>query len=161
MLVVSDTSPISTLFAIGELGLLRKVFGEVVIPEKVFAELSRLKDFGYDLSELKGATWLIVRPAQDTTAVKELSNQLDPGESEAIVLAQELEADFLLIDERRGWKVANALGIKTVGVLGVFLEAKKKKLIPAVAPLLDEIQAKAGFYLGESLRREVLLLADE
>jgi len=161
MLVVSDTSPISTLYAVGKMNLLRDLFGEVIIPAKVFAELSRLKEFGYDLAELEGAPWLVVRPARDSTAVKDLSKQLDPGESEAIVLAQELEADFLLIDERRGWKIANALGIKTVGVLGVLLEAKKKKLIPAVAPLLDEIQNVAGFYLGESLRREVLLLAGE
>ncbi len=161
MLVVSDTSPISTLFAIGKLSLLHALFGEVVIPARVFAELSRLKDFGYDLTELEESSWLIVRPARDVTAVSDLSKQLDPGESEAIVLAQELEADFLLIDERKGWKVANRLGIKTVGVLGVLLEAKKRKLMPAVAPLLDEIQNVAGFYLGDSLRREVLLLAGE
>jgi predicted nucleic acid-binding protein len=161
MLVVSDTSPVSTLFAIGKLGLLRDLFGVVVIPSMVLAELSRLKEFGYDISEIEEAHWLIVHTAQDTTAVKNLSNQLDPGESEAIVLAQELRADFLLIDERKGRKVANTLGFKTVGVLGILLEAKKQKLVFEVAPLLDEIQNVAGFYLGESLRREVLLLAGE
>jgi len=147
MLVVSDTSPISTLFAVGKLNLLRDLFDEVIIPAKVFDELSRLKEFGYDLAELENAGWLVVRPAQDAIAVKDLSKQLDSGESEAIILAQELGADFLLIDERRGWKIANALGIKTVGVLGVLLEAKKKKLVPAVAPLLDEIQNSPGFIL--------------
>jgi predicted nucleic acid-binding protein len=161
MLVVSDTSPVSTLFAIGKLGLLRDLFGVVVIPSMVLAELSRLKEFGYDISEIEEAPWLIVQTAQDTTAVKNLSNQLDPGESEAIVLAQELRADFLLIDERKGRKVASTLGFKTVGVLGILLEAKKQKLVFEVAPLLDEIQNVAGFYLGESLRREVLLLAGE
>ncbi|GEM_PF-1460895 len=89
MLVVSDTSPISTLFVVGKLNLLRDLFGEVVIPANVFAELSRLKEFGYDLADLENAPWLVVRPARDTTAVKDLSNQLAPGESEAIVLAQE------------------------------------------------------------------------
>jgi len=67
----------------------------------------------------------------------------------------------MLIDERRGWKIANSLGIKTVGVLGVLLKAKSEGLIHEVASILNDLEKLAGFWMGESLRKEVLSLAGE
>ncbi len=161
MIVVSDTSPISNLHVIGRLHLLHDLFGAIVVPRAVISELSKLTDFGYDISAIENAPWLSVQSATDILAVTRLTKQLDPGESEAIVLAQELGAAFLLIDERRGWKIANAMGIKTIGVLGVLLKAKSEGLIPVVSPVLHDIESIAGFWMSESLRKEVLLQAGE
>ncbi len=161
MIVVSDTSPISNLLVIGQLDLLRVLFGKIIMPERVLHELARLHDFGYDISEITSANWISVLPVGDAQAVFELSKQLDPGESEAIVLAQELKADFLLIDERRGWKIANSLKIKTVGVLGVLLKAKAEGHISTISPLLVDLETKAGFWLGDALKKEVLARAGE
>ena len=87
MIVVSDTTIISSLFKIGRLDLLPAAFPEVVIPVSVFEELKELEAFSYDISPIANATWMIVQEASDRDMVLELSQTLDPGESEAIVLA--------------------------------------------------------------------------
>lgn len=161
MVVVSDASPVSNLFVIGKLGLLHELFGNIILPGRVLFELSKLTDFGYDISPISQSTWIIVKSAEDIVAVSELSLQLDPGESEAIVLAMELQVDLILIDERRGWKVANSMGINTIGVLGVLLKAKSQGLIPEIAPILNDLEKLAGFWMSEALRKEVLFLAGE
>ena len=76
-------------------------------------------------------------------------------------LALSLEAEVLLIDERAGFQVANALGIRTLGLLGVLLEAKNQQLIPKVRPLLDCLREEIGFWVKESLYLKVLVLAGE
>lgn len=120
-----------------------------------------MSDFGYDIEEIVEAEWILKQMPEDSAAVSELARRLDLGESEAIVLIKELKAELLLIDERRGWRIANSLGIKTLGVLGILLLAKQKGLISYIRPLLDDLQDKAGFFIRASLRREVLKLAGE
>ena len=78
------------------------------------------------------------------------------GESEAIALAVAVGADLLLIDERRGRKIAARFGLKFIGLLGALTEAKHKRTIPAVKPVLDELIAKSGFWINDSLYRYVL-----
>jgi len=83
-------------------------------------------------------------------------SELDPGEAEAIALAKELKADLLLMDERRGRRVASRLGLRFVGLLGILVEAKHKGLIKAVKPILDSLITKAGFWLGNRLYTRIL-----
>ncbi len=97
----------------------------------------------------------------DMAAVHELLEKLDEGESEAIVLAEELKADFLLIDERLGWKEAQARSIKTIGLLGTLVKAKELGIIPAVKPLIEALRIKAKFRMKEALVQHVLTLAGE
>ena len=84
----------------------------------------------------------------------------DAGETEAMLLYKELAADYLLIDDKRGCKVAKINQIKTVGSLGVLLQAKRAGLIPRVAPLIAQIAASPVFKI-ESLIQTVLDSADE
>jgi len=121
MIVVSDTSPLTALLAVGEAELLPKLFHEVVIPEAVRAELCR--------SHPKLPDWLRVATVQDATQMAKYSQLVDAGEAEAIELARELQADRLLIDERKGRKLAVQAGIPVIGLLGVVLLAKRKGLI--------------------------------
>ena len=83
------------------------------------------------------------------------------GEAEAIILAVEKKADLLLLDERRGRTVAYQLGIKFIGLLGILIEAKHQQIISAVKPLLDELIAKAGFWVSTHLYNCVLKAAGE
>ncbi|MDQ2947400.1 MAG: DUF3368 domain-containing protein, partial [Acidobacteriota bacterium] len=99
MIVVSDTSPILNLAAVDKLHLLRDLYAEIVVPPGVRSEVSRN---GMQLD----TSWTGVVAAQDQDDVLALRNQLDPGEAEAIVVAAELSAELILIDEKRGRRLA-------------------------------------------------------
>ncbi|MCB9331367.1 MAG: DUF3368 domain-containing protein [Lewinellaceae bacterium] len=162
MIVVSDTSPLSSLYLIDQLPLLPAIFGKIIVPEKVWEELLILEtDFGRDLSALKSASWLDVVPASDAAAVLRLQRFLDAGESEAIVLAKELHADYLLIDEMEGREAAAQEGLKTIGVLGVFIQAKSAGFIAEVRPLMEDLREKARFHIHSNLFETVLRQAGE
>ena len=161
MIVISDTSPISNLVALGELAWLHVLFGQVVISQEVHQELMRdPKAIGgaYDAIE---AGWLEVHAVRDRSSVDRLLQTLHIGEASAIVLAQELAADFLLIDERSGARLASAAGLKTVGVLGILLEAKAAGLIKTVRPYLDRLRDEIGFWISKQVYEYVLNLAGE
>lgn len=159
-IVVSDTSPISNLFQIGEIELLPKLYGSVVIPPEVYTELMVLARFGFDLSLLESVEWLEVKACKDTDRSAELSVDLDRGEAQAIVLATEVGADLVLMDEEKGRAIARQLGLNVTGLLGVLLDAKRNQLIPLIEPLIQKLQAN-DFYLSEKLIELVLKQAGE
>ena len=96
-----------------------------------------------------------------TDLIMALCQDLDLGEAESIALALELKADLILMDERDGRHRAIQLGLKPVGVVGVLFTAKARGHVTKVRPLLDALRQQAGFYLGDSLYKEVLRLAQE
>ena len=156
MIVVSDTTIISNLFQADLLYILPALYQDVIIPKAVALELTRLDD------TLPGAiAWLQVRVVGESGRVEAMQDFLDRGESEAIVLAQELRADWLLIDERRGRRYAKELRINITGTMGVLLAAKQAGLIPAVEMAIRAIQQKAGAWYHTSLIQEVLQQAHE
>jgi predicted nucleic acid-binding protein len=150
MIVVSDTSPISNLIQIGRLDLLHEVFGEVVIPLKVKAEILELESFGIDLNDFLLSDWIRVRTVQNQSKIRELLKTLDEGESEAIVLAQEVSADWILIDERAGTKIAESWGLHPIGVIGMLIKAKELKLITSVIAVIEELRTIAGFWVSDN-----------
>ena len=84
------------------------------------------------------------------------ARSVDRGEAEAIALAEELHADHLLIDERKGRRLAQKQGLPVVGLLGVVLLAKRAKLIPSARALLEELDREAGIYLADELKNAAL-----
>lgn len=161
MIVVSDTSPINNLAAIGALDLLKELYDTVVIPEAVYQELTD-PDFPVaGATEVQTLEWIQTQAVSNRVLIEALSSELDPGESEAIALALEIKADQVLVDERRGRLVAARLNLRCTGVLGVLVEAKAKGLIVAVKPLLDALISQAGFWISKSLYESVLVFAEE
>jgi predicted nucleic acid-binding protein len=99
-------------------------------------------------------------PAPPPPAAAVAAN-LDAGETAAIALCLGQSADALLMDESLGRHVSTQLGIRTIGILGVLVEARRRSLIAAVAPALDRLESEAGFWIAPNLRRRVLTLACE
>jgi predicted nucleic acid-binding protein len=129
----------------------------VVIPEKVFQELLVLETrFAHDITEIIQANWLNVFEVNDLTEVNRLRAFLDEGESEAIVLAKEIHAEFLLIDESEGRQIAQQEGLQVIGLIGVLMLAKNKGLVDKVKPILEELREKAKFRIAKSLEMKVL-----
>lgn len=161
MIVVSDTSPVSNLIQIGQLEILQKIFYKVLIPPSVDKEIKKLEDFSIDLTSYKTAEWIEIVMPLATDKVLTFSEKLDEGESEAIVIALEQNADYLLIDERLGTKMALAEGLTTLGLIGVLLKAKSMGFIEKVGPVLGELELKAGFWIGAKLKQRILKDAGE
>jgi predicted nucleic acid-binding protein len=156
LIVVSDTSPVLNLARIGRLDLLALLYHHVIIPSAVYEELIRSKSDLPPAVDLASQPWLTVATAKDRNRVNGLLEDLDPGEAEAIVIAIELRADLLLVDERRGRRVASAAGLAITGLLGVIATAKRAGLVELAKPLLDELIQSARFWIGPELYAEVL-----
>jgi len=160
VIIVSDTSAITNLAAIGQLTLLQRLYGKVIIPEAVFQELVKppISSGGEEATKYD---WIQVRSVQNRTVVEECLQSLDIGESEAIALALEMKADLLLVDENDARKIAKGRGIKRTGVLGVLIDAKDKGFIDAIRPLIVILKNEADFWLSKELCNEVLKDAKE
>lgn len=109
MIVVSDTSPITNLIHVDHLFILQKLFHEIVIPKAVYEELCELET---QRTVIERHVWIRVEEALDKSFTTSLEQTLDKGEAEAIVLAIQLKADYLLIDEMKGRGIAEGLGLK-------------------------------------------------
>lgn len=161
MIVVADTSVLINLCCVGQDGLFRLLFQEVFIPPEVAVEFTRLASSTSRFASLKLPTEIKQQsPSSWPDAVRAAAG-LDSGEAAALALAVEIRADAVLIDERRGYEIAIQLGLRTVGILGILLRAKSAGFLPAVKPVLDALQCDAGFWLSESLRKQVLQVASE
>ena len=163
MIVVSDTSPLSNLAIIGYLSLLQQIYERVLIPPSVAEELARGGEDDGRIVGVLSLDWIEVRQPTNLQQITKLENDnnLDRGEAEAIVLALELGADELLIDERLCRREATRLGLSITGLLGVLLVAKRRGLVVAIRPVMDDLINQAGFRVSNQLYAEVLLAANE
>ena len=160
--VVADTGPLIVLARIGRLGLLRRLYGRVVVPPAVHTELAidSNRPGAKVLAGVFVAGWIAVETVMDTSVRVELDQLLGPGEAEAIALAGQEDTRFLLIDDARGRRTARARGIPVVGVVGVLLVAKSRGELAAVGPVLDRL-SDAGYRLSPRLVAATLDRADE
>lgn len=161
MTIVSNTSPIINLAFAGLLDLLPQLYGAISVPQAVWDEIVVYGNSQPGAAELQQAAWVHLKKTSNSELVHALRQELDAGEAEAIVLALELQADILLMDERLGRETAQHLGLRCVGLIGVLVEAKSKLLIPTIRPHLDLLRQQAGFRIGKSLYQSVLNDANE
>ncbi len=159
--VVSNTSPLTNLAAIGEMGLLERLFGRLHIAEAVRDELASGGQDWPGRAEVAGASWVGCHAVRNRSLVLALRQDLDPGESETIALGLEMDASLVLMDEREGRHRAQRMGLRTMGVVGVLLLAKRHGHLSAVRPSLDALRSHAGFWLGDAVYRQALIAANE
>lgn len=160
MLVVSNSSPLIALSRLARLNLLNSLYNEILIPQAVYQEVVQAGKGREGSTAVASAPWLEVQAVQDSIAVDLLREQLDRGESEAIVLALETQAQLLIIDEARGRRIAQSRGLTYVGTVGIIVLAKRKNLIQSGTAVLDQL-AEIGFRMDTLLYERAKALMDE
>lgn len=163
MPVVTDTSPIMNLAIIGELSLLRDQFGEVLIPRAVLEELRVEENLpgSQSVRDALKAGWIRIEAVKQDPLVRAMERDLDKGEAEAIALAMQVNADWVLMDERDGRKAAKSMKLKMVGVLGILLKAQREGRLKSLKQAMDRLREKAGFYVRADLYSAIIGKGEE
>ena len=142
---------------LNELELLKILYLEIIIPKKVYEELQILVDLEITTREQLAQDWIKIKDVQSEELVQKFREELDRGEAEALALAIEIGADYLLIDEKAGRVVARNNQIKILGTIGVLLNGKKAGLVKSVKEKMDNLK-KIGFWINKQLYDDVIEL---
>ena len=148
-IIISDPSGFIILTNIGELELLRKVYGQIVTTPEIAAE------FGEPLPE-----WVEIAEAKDKYRQTILELQIDKGESSAIALALETPDSVVILDDYKARRIAERLGITFTGTIGVIIKAKLNGIIPSIKPIIEKIK-QTDFRLSDELELLALKETDE
>jgi uncharacterized protein len=157
--VICNTSPLQYLHQLRLLHVLPALAGRVVVTPSVVVELAEGERNGVNVPNLDRLDWVICRQPVSKAALR-LVRDLGPGETEVLALALESPDAMVILDDALGRRLAESFGIQVMGTLGVLLDAKRKGLVPAITPLLDELDS-LRFRLAPHTRAAVLKLAME
>lgn len=157
MKVVANSSVLIALSIIGQLELISQRFPEgILIPQAVWDEVVETGKDQYGAEKVKSISWLTVCKVKDENLVSALCIELDKGESEAIALCCEQKADVILLDEKDARRVANRLGLLTLGTVGILIWAKRNGLIDDLRNQLNDLQIRGKFRLSKSVYQQAL-----
>lgn len=158
--VIVNSTPLIVLCNIGELDILRSMYGEITIPKAVYDEVTVKEDLACSI--LKDShDWIHIEELPDKSKKRMYKARLHEGEVEVMILAQECDDDALvIIDDDAAKKTARFLDITAIGTLGVLIKAKQRGIISEIKPVLDRLQKK-GFYISEKLYKDILFIAGE
>jgi uncharacterized protein len=157
---IVDTSPLCYLHRAGVLHVLPAIFGRVIVPGQVVAELSAGRADGHDLPDPIFLPWADVRTVLPLSPELESFGRLDAGERAVLTLALAIPGSVAILDDLPARRVAESFGVNVTGTLSVILDAKRLGHVPSVRPLLDCLQ-ELRFRMSADLRKHVLTLANE
>ncbi len=141
-LVIADSGPIFSLAVVDKLEILNILFDSVRIPIAVWEEIVSNKS----TQQYQKIHLFFKDKIERIVGFNELSFLMDYGESEAVILYKELQADFLLIDDKKARKIAENLGLNCIGTIGLLLAAKDKKIVAELKPLFETLIQNKRFY---------------
>ncbi len=147
--IISDTSCLILFDKIGELGLLQKIYGEITTTPEV------IREYGKTMP-----SWIKTESVKNKDKQAELEKSVDNGEASTIALALELKDCILIIDDKKGRRLALELNIEITGTLGTLLKAKRMGIIPQLRPLLEKLKA-IDYRISTELVEGVLKRAGE
>ena len=149
MILVSNTTPLIGLAIIERFNLLEQLFGEIYIPQAVYNEVVVAgKEIGGAKREVASTSWIKKVPVKNRTAVEDLLIELDLGEAETIILAQEINADLVLMDEKKGRQKLSEQRRKKIGTVGILLKAKQEGILPAIRDDMMKLR-EMGFSISQ------------
>jgi predicted nucleic acid-binding protein len=159
MKVVLNASPIISLSKVTQFTILKRLFTEVLVPQTVSHEIlvtGKGRAGAKELSQAIREGWIEARGAKDRLAVKALQRALGHGESEAIVLALEEGADFVILDEIRARREAVRMGMGVMGTLGILKRAKELSLVKEELKTILQKLKLAGFRVSKVVEQDFL-----
>ncbi len=148
-MIVSDSGPLIAFSKIGRLDILERLFDMVLIPDAVYYEVGADGSHRPGAQAIASSTCIQRRTVSDLSLTQQFPNNIHAGESEAIVLALELQYP-LLIDERRGRNFAAALGIHVFGSLRVIAEAYRQEMLTDPS-LVVSAMILSGYWIDSRL----------
>ncbi len=151
MIVISDSGPLIALSKINYLDILNKFFSEVVIPQAVWIEVVEKGKGRPGAKSVKESKWIKIKKVKNTLGVEALKHEIGIGESEAIILAKELDADIILIDDRIAREIALSMGLNVAGTLSIIYEAINNKIINENFKEIVEIMRRNNIWISEEL----------
>jgi predicted nucleic acid-binding protein len=161
VIVVADTTPLLYLSRIGRLELLQALYDQIFVPVTVWQEAVAARPDADGVQALRSASWIMISDQAERAGIDaSLEATRDPGEAAAILLAELLGADLLLVDERKGRALARQRGLEVRGTLGVLVEARRAGYVESLRTVLDDLQAQ-GFRVAPALVAEALRAVGE
>jgi predicted nucleic acid-binding protein len=154
--VIADACAIISLIHIGRIDLIEKVFGDFYIANAVWMVLCKYDDPNFDSVQLQ----CLVEKVKDISSKNYLSLIMDFGESESVILYEELQADYLLIDDKKARLIAESIGVNCIGTLGLLIKAKQKGLLTELKPIFEKIVLD-GRYFSKKLLNDILVKTGE
>lgn len=158
--VVVNTTPLIALSHVGQLSLLKKLYGEISIPEAVYGEVSVKTESVCKKAVDSSLDWIRVEKIKNQMAKDMYKTQLHDGEVEVMILSKEIIADVVIIDDANAKKYAKYLKLPVTGTLGVLMRAKQEGYIDKLEPVLRQMVEK-GIYLSQELIEFCLKQAEE
>jgi len=158
--IISNTGPLIALGSIGRIDILRHLFENVIVPEAVDGEMKAGGTHFTGLADYQRCTWIQVQALEDPLDPL-LTNTLDIGEASVIYLARRLQVNLVLMDEKKGRKIARDIyNLQTIGTMRILLEGKRSGLITSVRASINEIKA-SGYWFHDHIVQRTLIEAGE
>jgi predicted nucleic acid-binding protein len=148
--VVVNTTPLIALSHVGRLEILKEMYGEIIIPKAVYRELSVKTKSVCKIAVDNSLDWILVKEIQNQMAKSMYKTQLHDGEVEVMILAKEINADVVIIDDANAKKHAKYLELPVTGTLGVLIKAKQRGYVDELNPILHQM-VENGIYISQSL----------
>ncbi len=151
MIALSDSGPLIALSKINYLYILSEFFKEIIIPQAVWIEVVEKGKERPGSKEVQDANWIIVNKVKNILGTEALKHEIGIGESETIILAKELNADIVLIDDRIAREIAKSMGLNVVGTLMIIYEAINRKIINEDFREIIKVMRKNNIWISDEI----------
>lgn len=148
LVVIADSSSLMALDNIGESEVLQKLYSEISITPEVASE------YGHKLP-----AWIQIRTASESSKQRSEVRDLDSGEATSIALALDSDDPLLIIDEKKGRRVAERLNIEIIGTVGILIKAKIAGLLDDPETLVSRLES-VSFRLDENLKAKLMNIGE-
>ncbi|WP_395741957.1 DUF3368 domain-containing protein [Prosthecobacter sp.] len=160
-LIISNTTPLINFAEIGRMDVLEALFGTITIPPAVADELTAKADLFPAAALVPEQGQVSLKAPADRLLVIGFAGRVHAGEAECLALAMEHPGSFLLLDDLGARELASSNRLLFTGMLGCLVEARRRGILPAVRPLVEELRLKARFWISDALAERVFRDAGE